>query len=529
MKFANRIICVAVACAMALTSCVKSSEMEFHEVERIALQAWIEQHRPDLLENYQEDGGYYVELLDRGVADSLPVSDDNAWLWFDVTCRDLSGNVCLTRDADQARMQNAYTEYTHYVPFFLFCGKDNTSMLEGTHMALRNKLKIGDEEYSVRYGTKMRLYLPSSIAAGPQGMGGDGGYEGQYKLDADRPMIVDVNVWGHINNPVAYEDQWVKSFAMLNGGLAPEDEDDKAAKLRRTYMRPVSRAEGDDAEEKVVYDDLWHLAVDSIAGLYINYKYTPKKGLDFDCLRSDTLLYSGQTGYTRGKLYGTKSLEQINKEIDDALLERFGDGLDPADAEPMDSTDVAKIWYVARLLDGFVVDTNIPEIKKIVYPEADVDDDDEEEAYEFTTDQGNDTSSTSNRVDAWRYGFPQLKLGAWNVILSVSSNAYGATGVAGTTTTSSGSSNYYNPYYDYYNYYNYYNSYYGNSYYNNYYNNYYYDYYYNNYYNSYYYNNYLYGNSTSTDETEVVTVTEIQPYTPLIWQVYVEERETEEE
>ncbi|OKZ01628.1 MAG: hypothetical protein BHV65_05455 [Alistipes sp. 58_9_plus] len=92
-----------------------------------------------------------------------------------------------------------------------------------------------------------------------------------------------------------------------------------------------------------------------------------------------------------------------------------------------------------------------------------------------------------------------------------------------------GSSNYYNPYYDYYNYYNYYNSYYGNSYYNNYYNNYYYDYYYNNYYNSYYYNNYLYGNSTSTDETEVVTVTEIQPYTPLIWQVYVEERETEEE
>ena len=53
MKFANRIICVAVACAMALTSCVKSSEMEFHEVERIALQAWIEQHRPDLLENYR--------------------------------------------------------------------------------------------------------------------------------------------------------------------------------------------------------------------------------------------------------------------------------------------------------------------------------------------------------------------------------------------------------------------------------------------------------------------------------------------
>ena len=76
---------------MAMTSCVESTEMEFDEVERIALQAWMEQHRPDLLENYQEDGGYYVELLERGAADSLPVSDDNAWLWFDVTCRDLSG------------------------------------------------------------------------------------------------------------------------------------------------------------------------------------------------------------------------------------------------------------------------------------------------------------------------------------------------------------------------------------------------------------------------------------------------------
>ena len=155
MKFANRIICVAVACAMVLTSCVKSSEMEFHEVERIALQAWIEQHRPDLLENYQEDGGYYVELLDRGVADSLPVSDDNAWLWFDVTCRDLSGNVCLTRDADQARMQNAYTEYTHYVPFFLFCGADLFySVLPRKRTQRRNTVDFKREVHRIKYEQK---------------------------------------------------------------------------------------------------------------------------------------------------------------------------------------------------------------------------------------------------------------------------------------------------------------------------------------------------------------------------------------
>ena len=205
MKFLHSIFCfVGLSLAFALSSCVKTNEMEFNEIERIALESWMKINRPDLLENYQPIGGYYVELLDEGVADSMPVRHDNAWLWFDVTCRDLAGNIVLTRNSELARMQNSYTEHTHYVPFFLFCGNDNTSMPEGTYLALRNKLKIGDSEYAVRYGTKMRLYLPSSIAAGEDGMQGDGGYEGQYDLDSNRPMIVDVEVWGHINNPVAY-------------------------------------------------------------------------------------------------------------------------------------------------------------------------------------------------------------------------------------------------------------------------------------------------------------------------------------
>ena len=203
----------AVASALIPVSCVESTEMGFDEVEKIALQSWMEINRPDLLDNFQPSGEYYVELLDEGAADSLPVRHDNAWLWFNVTCRDLAGNVVLTRNSELARLQNSYTDHTHYTPFFLYCGENNTSMLEGTYMAIRNKLKIGDKEYSVRYGTKMRLYLPSSIAAGSGGMGGDGGYEGQYRLDANRPTIVDVEVWGHVNNPLAYEDQWVKSFA----------------------------------------------------------------------------------------------------------------------------------------------------------------------------------------------------------------------------------------------------------------------------------------------------------------------------
>ena len=537
MKFLHGIFCfVGLSLAFALSSCVKTNEMEFNEVERVALESWMKINRPDLLENYQPIGGYYVELLDEGVADSMPVRHDNAWLWFDVTCRDLAGNVILTRNSELARMQNSYTEHTHYVPFFLFCGNDNTSMPEGTYLALRNKLKIGDGEYAVRYGTKMRLYLPSSIAAGEDGMQGDGGYEGQYSLDSNRPMIVEVEVWGHINNPVAYEDQWIKAFAEANGGLAPEDEDDgEATAKRRTYKR--TRA--DEETEEVVYDNMWHHPVDSIAALYVNYLYTPKQRLEFNCLGADTLLYNGQTEYKTGKIYGTKTLEQINKEVDEALLERFGEGLHPADADPVDSVTNAKIWYVTRLLDGFIIDTNIPEVKKIIY------DDEITDEVGTPLDFVTSTPESNSLVDAWIYSIPQMKLGSWNAILTGSSNAYGATGVAGSITTSSSSATAMQNYYDYYNYYNYYNSYYGNRYYNNYYNNYYgyggyggyggypgygyggyYDNYYNNYYDSYYYNNY-YNNSYNYSDVETTTTitTEVHPYSPMIWQIYIEHQD----
>lgn len=519
MRFINRIFCVVCASLMlSLVACVESNELSFDEIETIALKAWMEQHHPDLLDSYQPMGGYYVELLDEGCPDSLPVRHSDAWVRFDVTCRDLAGNIVLTRNDEYARLQDSYTDHTHYVPFFLYCGESNTSMPEGTYMSIRNKLNIHGKEYSARYGTKMRLYLPSSIAAGDKTMGGDGGYEGQYELDVKRPMIVEMQVWGHMNNPVAYEDQWIKSFAEVNGGLVPED---KAAEESASKM--TERLENG---EKVEYDDKWRLAVDSIAALYINYNYTPRKSLNFDCLREDTLLYKGQTAYSRGKIYGTKSLTQINNEIDKVLLKRFGEGVAPEKAEAIDSVYTAKIWYITRLMDGFVVDTNIREVKEIIYAGEELTS--EDEALDFTVD------GTNSYVDAWKYAIPHMKLGAWNIIITGSSNAYGATGVSGSTSSSSSSSA--QDYLDYYNYYNYYNSYYGNSYYNNYYNDYYgyggygyggyggYGGYYNNYYDSYYYDSY-YNNSYYTNTTTTTSVTsEIQAYSPLLFQIFIEKR-----
>ena len=481
----------------SLVGCVKSEETPFEEVEKVALKAWMEQNRPELLANYQSEGGYYVELLNEGNADSLPVRSKDSWVWFDVTCRDLAGNIVLTRNSELAHMQNSYTEHTHYVPYYLFVGGENKAMPEGTYLSLRNRLRIGSEVYEARYGTEMRLYLPSSLGAGDKTMGGEAGYEGQYILDANRPMIVEIKVWGSVANPVAYEDQWVKAFAKANGGLAPlpEKKDDAAAK-RRSFMRTR-------ADEPTVYDNEWHLAVDTIAGLYINYLYSPNQKLNFDCLGADTLIYEGQTEYNKGKVYGTKSLAQINSEVDAILLKRFGKGLNPADAEPLDSVETAKVWYVTRLLDGFIIDSNIPEVKRVVYD--DVKDDEVGEALEFETAKD---SEDNKYVDAWLFALPQMKLGAWNAILTTSSNAYGATGVSGAVSTTGNT--WEDNYWDYYNYYNYYNNYY---------------YGYNNYYNYYNYNYYNYNYGATTETTTTTTIaTEVLPYTPLVFTIFVEKQ-----
>lgn len=550
MNFLNRIFLI-ICVPLALSSCVESTALNPEEIENIALQSWIEINRPDLINNYQVNGGYYVEILDEGVADSAAVRYDDSWVWFDVTCRDLSGNVAMTRNSDLAQMQNVYTDHTHYVPYFLYCGESRANSLpEGIYLSLRNKLKVGDKDISARYGTKMRIYMPSSLVSdNDNGMTGDGGYQGQYSLDSGRPMIAEVQVWGHIGNPVAYEDQWVKAFAKANGGIAPEPENKTSAAAAAALRRGFKRDTRSD-NTQTIYNDLWYPAVDSIAGLYINYMYNPKtKPLNFACLRADTLLYDGQTGYAKGKIFGNsgKGLDQINQEIDAALIKRFGVGLDPAEADSLGSTQTAKIWYVTRLLDGFVVDTNISEVQKIVYGNDYDELYDVSSALDFITNR--DLSKENNYVDAWKYAIPQMKLGAWNAILTTSSSAYGAVGVAGSSSQSSNSNNYM----DYYNYYNYYNSYYGNGYYNNYYNGYYgmggmgmggmgmggmgmggmygggmyggYDYY-NNYYNSMYYNS-MYNNSyttdTSTEDVAITTTSEILPYTPLLWQIFIEE------
>jgi hypothetical protein len=221
-------------------------------------------------------------------------------------------------------------------------------------------------------------------------------------------------------------------------------------------------------------------------------------------------MYPGENGYRQGTIYGSQSLADIDRRINEALLERFGEGItydEVLTADSLNTKSSANIWYIGRFLDGFIFDTNIDEVKEIVYGKVET----AGTSLSFETTEPLD----NDYILAWNYALPTLRRGQWATILTVSTYAYGISGMAGSHTSSSSSSN--DAYYDYLNYYNY----------MNYMNNYYGSGYGGMYNNSYYgYDPYYYGYTpTSTEEnvTTIVTSTEIGAYMPLLFQVFVAE------
>ncbi len=103
MKLITRFLYLSAAGIMLLTSCAKEQTESYDKFENQALEAWMTQNRRELLKNYQPEGGYYVEILAAGNPDAKPVNDTACWVKFDFSGRDLSGNIVLTRRANEAR------------------------------------------------------------------------------------------------------------------------------------------------------------------------------------------------------------------------------------------------------------------------------------------------------------------------------------------------------------------------------------------------------------------------------------------
>ncbi len=520
---------------VAAASCAKEPDVDTSKYETLALKAWIHQHRPDLEGNYQEQGGYYVDVLDAGDPQYGPVNDTVCWVRFDYSGRDLSGNIVMTRNAAEAVLEGTFTRYTHYVPFYRYCGEENSSLLEGTWLAMRNKLTLSEAYYAkykddpdrrlssrelvLRRGSKVVLYLPSTVIG--SGVSGTGGYEGQFSLDEGRPMIVTMAVCDTVKNPLEAEGRAVDAFceAPANGGLRlyqHEKSDEEESSSSEDYVSSIP-SDSEAADHPYNIPEEWSSASDTIPQLYVNYRYRPDRPLHFDAPYS-----SGFEPYV-----DAASMSDIDRRIAEALKERFGEavtayeGVKALDADSVKQTGTAKIWYIGRFLDGFIFDTNIDEVKQIVYGEV-----------------GSAGSVLSYKpedgglIQAFNYIVPNLKFGQWAAFVTSSTHAYGVSGQSGSTSTTSSSNTSMADYYNYLNYLNYANSYYGSSY----------GGYYGGYYGSYmggYYNPYYgyggygygYGYGSSTDSSTTTTTTtvstEIPAFTPLIFQFYIEPKEEE--
>ena len=497
-----------VIAATALVSCITEESVSNKEREKISLDAWIRLHKPELVDNYQEEGGYYVEILQDGFTGidatendfgSEPLMEqDTCWVYTNMTGRDINGSICMTRSGTLADICGTFSHFTHYVPYINYCGNVNMGLLEGTYLAMRNALVLGEEycntnnlvsPYKMRKGSHIRLYLPSSIAYGESGSATEGGYEGQYSLDASRPFVLDIEVLGAIKNPSDKELEMVEEYA--------NDRDEEGFKIWIQAEKGEEEKSGED-------DDL------KLKGLYYAFDYNPKSDNIHDYKYMQPHLSGTDNPYTDTKKYA--DMAKINMEINQILLERFGEGIELTDEHLKNDKygtlvgedGRANVWYVLRFLDGFVVDTNIAEVRKLVFGETDP----VCEVFSYSPSDDKDKAESERQaIGAWYYCIPKMHHGAFGRIVTTSGYAYGAAGLSGTTTTetSSSSANYYNAL----NYYNYSNSYYN---------------YYSPYYNYYDYNYYNYNYDYSAEDTTTTTTisTEILPYTPLVFTIYVE-------
>ena len=531
-----RIIITLLLSLFALTSCVNEPTYSSDELEARSLKAWMKKNHPELIGNYQENGGYYVHVLSWGdevaateesttekVIDlgNQPIMDqDTCWVYYNFTGYNLDGSVFSTRDEIIARMQATFSDRTHYVPYGNFCGKEEFyAIVEGSYLASRNKIKLSEEyvaansgvckgtELILRKGSKVRLYMPSTIAYSSSGSSAEGGYEGQYSLDSNVPMILDMEVMRVVSNPSDVELEMVEELVKKSNSQSEQ--------IQWHKIENTENEDGDDSDDANPEGDIDDPETDEdtdtekkyYEGIYYNNTFKPDE--EYAHLKYATPDKAGiDNPYRDSQRYA--NMAEFDKKLWKILDEKFEKMIkktSEADAKEVTEDNSAMIWYVGRFLDGFIFDTNIPEVRKLAFNE---DGSDDESSSGSSAISYSVSSNKDEYISAWAHAVPHLRYGRWGAVITTSGYAYGSSGVSASTSSTSASTaaamnslmnlyNYYSmtgsSYYNAYSYYNYYN-YYGG---------------YTNYYN--------YEDTTSKIETEIA------PYAPLVFYIFIEPTE----
>ncbi len=190
-------------------SCARRDEQSFEEVEARALAEWINQNAPSAK---PIGNGIYMQLLDAGESGASLI-EDNDWVKLNYTGTDLYGNCYISRSEDVAKVQGTYSVYTHYAPDYQTMSMAYSTLVLGQYHALKLMKK----------GAKAIIYVPSTQAYGSYGYSASDGYNGQFSLAGNKPVIMTLEVVDVAKDPVKYEEGLVMGYAVDVMGMAVKD------------------------------------------------------------------------------------------------------------------------------------------------------------------------------------------------------------------------------------------------------------------------------------------------------------------
>lgn len=372
-------------------STTPDEDEDYDDIEQMVFDSWIENNRPDLVNDRQE-AGYYVEILKDEPDNSYPATNKTScWVEYNITARDLDGNVTNTRNESMALLQNTFNLYTRYVPaksyISLYEDEDNENWENDVFVqALRAQKFVIDgvnTPVKLTVGNKIRLWAPSRLAG--SFANGEYGYSGQFAWAGNTPIIYDIEITNVVVDAEKNEREILDWF--IESQEVPSD---------------------------------WEFVTDKDCNsVYINYSYTPNTVLNY------------KSPYNYTQLDRAKDFEDMESQVNQILVDVFGEGNTPTgDEENIIDEEMCNVWYITRTLDGFIVDSNIEEVKSLVH-----------NTWEYTTEEHGSplsysTESTADSfISAFYYTIPKLEFGQWTTMITSSLEAYEKEGQSGSATS----------------------------------------------------------------------------------------------
>lgn len=196
-------------------SCAKKNDPSWDELVQTSFDAWMSLYGEGA---EKQASGMYIKKLKTGTG-TKSVTEPTQWVRVNYTGRVLtSGDVYVSRDAEVAKQQGTFQYYIHYIPDYLSMLMYSSYPtdyypIEGLRLAL-NDMKEGDV---------WRLYIPSNLAYGSNTFSSSNSYfAGQNALEADTPIILEVELLEIVDDPAKDEQHQVQTYAVsqLNVSLA---------------------------------------------------------------------------------------------------------------------------------------------------------------------------------------------------------------------------------------------------------------------------------------------------------------------